>query len=395
MAVKVMIPRTGYGANEPVVGNWVKVEGDRVQAGEVIAEVEAEKAVVHLEAPASGVLLRILHPAGDTVPVGKPIAVIGEPGEDISSLLRDSVEADKPEPAAEEPYDTVSEERERLVRKRAMPAAKRLAREHGVDLSLVEGTGPEGVITKDDVAGYVEGLKDSEDKGRSASDQVIPLKGARKVIADHMSNSKRTAAHVTTTCEADVTDLMRLRQGAKTLGPRDSVPSITSFVVKACAMALREFPIVNSSLVGDSIVLKGSINIGVAVSVENGLVVPVIRDADRKTVPEISREIGEMSAKARTDGLSPQDMEGGTFTVSNAGIFDVHLFTPIIRQPESAILGLGSVYSRPWVVDRKIEVREIMSLCLSYDHRVMNGADAAGFLAKVKAYVQNVAILLA
>ena len=256
------------------------------------------------------------------------------------------------------------------------PAARRVARELGVEISQVEGSGTNGLVTERDVRTFA--AKGAAALGVEAAEdaQVIPLAGLRRRIAERVALSRRTAADVTTVADVDMSQVAALRKA--------SACSYTAYVVWATAQALREFPILNASFDGDRILVKRDIHIGVAVALEQGLVVPVIRSADRKSVEEISREMDELAARARDGQLTPDDLKGSTFTVTNSGAFGSLFFTPIINQPEVAILGMGKVADTPVVRNGEIVVRKVMYLCLSYDHRVVDGAPAVQFLQAVK-----------
>ena len=386
MALHVRMPRLSQTMTQGRVVEWLKREGDPVKEGEPLVSIESDKAEVELEAPQSGILRRVLVLAGEEADVDTPLAILAGAEENIEELL-----TGRPQAAGVTAPPTPRETAVPGVpaapgrRQAISPVARRVARELGVEISQVAGTGAGGLVTEKDVRAFAS-------KGMAASvveapedAQVIPLTGLRRRIAERVSLSRRTAADVTTVVDVDVSEVAALR--------KKSGSSYTAYVVWAAAQALREFPILNASLVEERILVKRDIHIGVAVALDQGLVVPVIRFADRKDVEGISREIDEMAARARDGQLTPDDLTGSTFTVTNSGAFGSLLFTPIINQPEVAILGMGKVADTPVVRDGAIVVRKVMYLCLSYDHRVVDGAPAVQFLQAVKRRLEQPGIL--
>lgn len=364
MVTRVMMPRLSLTMKEGTVVEWFKREGETVEKGEPLVEVLSEKVTYDVEAPAPGVLRKILAEEGADVPVAETLAIITAPDEELPEI----------EAIVKAPVEKV---RERVL---ASPAAKRLAREYGVELALVEGTGPEGRIIEEDVRRFVE------TKAVPRVREVIPLTGIRKTTAERVSQSARTAPHSTITMEVDMSNATKLREEVQA--------SYTDMLVKAVAKALVEHPIMNSTLVGEELKVFEDINIGVAAATEKGLVVPVIRNADKKPLTEIASIRKELVEKARQAKLTREEMTGGTFTVTNLGMFGVDVFTPIINPPETAILGAGRVVERPMVVDKEIVVRPTMHLSLSFDHRIVDGAPAAQFLQKVKKTLEDPRLLL-
>ena len=365
MVTKVVMPRLSLTMKQGTVGRWYKKEGENVEKGEPIVEVVSEKATYDLEAPSSGILRKMLVQEGVDAPVNAVIGVITLPDEPFS-------EAE----AIGEKRETVETESERRII--ASPAAKRLAKEHGIELSTVKGEGPEGRIAEEDVQRLIE--QRAGTAGTKVK-QILPLTGFRKVSAERVSMSFRTAPHSTVIMETDVSKAAELRKKTHV--------SFTTIVVKAVAKALTEFPLLNSTLEGDKIKMFEDVNVGVAVATENGLVVPIIRNADKKTHKEIDEAIRELAEKARLTRLTKEDLTGGTFTVTNLGMYDVDFFTPIINPPEAAILGMGKITEKPVAADAKIEIRPMLILSLSYDHRIVDGAPAAQFLQRVKQKIEN------
>jgi len=363
MVTKVVMPRLSLTMKEGTVGKWYKKEGDVVEKNEPIIEVVSEKATYDLEAPAAGVLRKILVEEGVTVAVDATLAVIT--GKD-EAFLETATTSETAKP-------TESKEEKVL----ASPAAKRLAQELGIDLSLVKGSGPEGRIVEEDVQKFREESHEILPKIK----EIIPLSGFKKTSAERVSMSFKTAPHSTVIMSVDVSRVQALRERLKV--------SYTSLIVKAVAKALAEHSLLNSTLAGDEIKVFDEVNIGVATATEHGLIVPVIRNADSKTLQEIDVVIRELAEKARMGKLTKDELSGGTFTITNLGMFGVEFFTPIINPPEAAILGVGAINEKPVVVDGKIEVKPVLMLSLSYDHRIVDGAPAADFLRKVKEKIEK------
>jgi pyruvate dehydrogenase E2 component (dihydrolipoamide acetyltransferase) len=364
MATKLVMPRLSLTMKEGTVGKWYKKEGESVEKGEPIVEVVSEKATYDLEAPSSGILRKVLVQAGVDVPVNAVIGVITAPDEPFSETA-----------VMMETQELVEAEGERRVP--ASPAAKRLAKEYGIDLSTVAGSGPEGRIAEDDVQRLIEQRAGTGPKVK----QTIALSGFKKTTAERLSMSFRTAPHSTIIMETDATKAAETRQKTQV--------SYTTIIVKAAAKALSELPMMNSTLEGDRIKMFEDVNVGVAVATENGLVVPVIRNADKKPLKEIDAAVKELTEKARQSKLTKEDLTGGTFTITNLGMYDVDFFTPIINPPEAAILGIGKIIEKPVAVNAKIEIKPVLMLSLSYDHRIVDGAPAAQFLKRIKQQIEN------
>ncbi|RLI43157.1 2-oxo acid dehydrogenase subunit E2, partial [Candidatus Bathyarchaeota archaeon] len=342
-----------------------KKEGETVEKGEPVVEVLSDKVTYEVEAPASGILHKIMAEEGTDVPVAETLAIITAPDEELPEV----------EAITEAPIERVKE------RIPASPAAKRVAKEHGVDLTQVKGTGPEGRIVEEDVRRFIE-----ETKAKRKIRQVIPLAGIRKIAAERVSLSAKTAPHSTITMEVDMTNAKKLREKLQV--------SYTDVLVKAVAKALTEHSIINSTLEKDKIKIFEDVNVGVAVATEAGLVVPVIHNADKKSLKEVSSALKELVEKARKGKLAKEELSGGTFTITNLGMFGVDTFTPIINPPETAILGVGRIVEKPVVVNKEIIVKPIMQLSLSFDHRVVDGAPAAQFLQKIKEIIESSESLL-
>jgi pyruvate dehydrogenase E2 component (dihydrolipoamide acetyltransferase) len=359
------------------VVQWFKKEGEAVQKGEPIVEVLSEKVTYDVEAPASGTLRKILALEGMDVPVAEAIGIITSQGEQISDseivTIAGAVVKEAEEAVAVEEKEMVEKIEERVL---ASPAAKRLAREQSVDLTQVRGSGPEGRIVEEDVKQLIE-----RTKTQPRVKEIIPLTGIRKTTAERVSLSARTAPHSTITMEVDMTNAVRLHE--------ETQASYTDMLVKAVAKALREQPIMNATLEDERIKVFEDVNVGVAVATDKGLVVPVVHEADKKSLSDIASFLKELVEKAREGKLAKDDLTGGTFTITNLGMYGVDMFIPIINPPETAILGVGRVTQKPVVVNGQIAIKPIMQLSLAYDHRIVDGAPAAKFLQRVKQILES------
>jgi pyruvate dehydrogenase E2 component (dihydrolipoamide acetyltransferase) len=366
---------------EGTVVQWFKKEGDTVKKGEPIVEVLSEKVIYEVEAPASGILRKILAEDGTDAPVAGTLGIITAPDEELPEI---EVAAAPPMVEAEEAVAVPERKVEERIERRivASPAAKRLASEHGVDLTQIRGSGPDGRIVEEDVKRFIE-----EMRIMPRVREVIPLTGIRKTSAERVSLSARTAPQSTITMEVDMSNVAELR--------RKVGVSYTDVLVKAVAKALTEHPLINSTLEKEQIKIFADINIGVAVATEMGLIVPVIHDANEKSLTEISSTLKDLVEKAKQSKLAKEDLTGGTFTITNLGMYGVDVFMPIINPPETAILGVGRVVEKPTVVDKQIVTRPMMQLSLTFDHRVVDGAPAAEFLLKVKQIMESPNALLA
>ena len=383
MAVELVMPQLGESVTEGTVERWLKKPGDWVERFEPLVEVNTDKVNVEIPSPVAGRLREILAPAGTTVAVGEPLAILEE-----AAVAAEATEA--PAAEAEPAPRAVAQAGQALApagRRRATPRVRRLAAEHGVDLDQVTGTGPGGRITEKDVlAAATARPKEVAAAAPAQEEEAIALSPVRRTIAQRMARSKFSAPHAWLVMEADVTPLVRLREAKKVEFRERSAVDLTylPFVVKATAEAVREQPILNSTWAEDKIVVKKRIHIGVAVAVEEGLIVPVIRDADRLGVAALAQAIHELTARAKGGRLRLEDVQGGTFTVDNTGAFGSVVSMPIINQGQAAILSMEAITRRPVVVDDAIAVRSIMNLCLSFDHRILDGAIAGRFLQSIK-----------
>jgi pyruvate dehydrogenase E2 component (dihydrolipoamide acetyltransferase) len=386
---------------EGEIKEWKKNEGEHVEQGDILYILETEKVTYEVEAEVSGIMGPILAKVGDVVPVGEVVAYILEPGEQMPEDI--GKETDKPAPSVVPKVKGSVEARERDTAK-ASPLARRLAEEHGVDIATVKGTGPGGRIVKDDILrasaegkGTGEPVSIDTPAAISAEDTLAPLSNMRKTIARRMSDSFHTAPHFWLSVTADVTELRLARE--KLISSVMELTGVrltfTDLLIKAVAHALREQPEVNSTWADGVILLKGDVNIGIATSVEEGLLVPVIRQADQRSLSQIAAARADLVERARAKKITPDDLAGGTFTVNNLGMFGIENANVIINPPESAILLAGSIVDKPIVLDGNICVRPTMALTLAIDHRVLDGVGGARFLTRVKELVESPVLFLA
>lgn len=415
MANTLEMPKLGFDMAEGTLVRWVIGENLPVERGQVIAEIETDKATVEVESMYSGTVLRHLVPQGEIVPVGTPIAVIGEPGEAIT-VPGDAApapektatpQAPAPSPAGGAPTPVsgaASQGEEFPGGVKASPLARRMASENGLDLQAIQGTGPGGRVIKRDIEAFLSAPVPVKSAVVPAAlppapapvvttapeDRRIPMSKMRTTIARRLVESVQQVPHIFITREFDMDGLMTLRKQVNdALAVSGEKISVNDFVVKAVALALREFPRINSVYAGDTIVERGAVNVGVAVSLEDGLLTVVCKNADQKSVRQIAADLRSMVARAREGKLKPADIEGSTFSVSNLGMFDVEQFTAIINPPESAILAVGAVRETPVVKDGAVVPGMRMKATISVDHRTIDGADAARFMQTLAAYLES------
>jgi pyruvate dehydrogenase E2 component (dihydrolipoamide acetyltransferase) len=408
MAETVLMPKLGFDMAEGVLVRWLKQEGEAVAKGEVLAEIETDKATVEVESQYDGNLLKQLVEADSVVPVGDPIAYIGEPGEKVDAQIDkpkdEKAVENKPEVSQESVRTPVSvpatvDDGERI---KASPVARKMAEDKNIDLRRVSGSGPGGRIVKADVEGAlsqpamaVPKLAPSKSLPIvSREDQKVPLNKLRQIIGRRMVESKQNIPHFYLTREYDVAALMKMRKEVNELLPADEKLSVNDFIVKAVALALAEFPNLNAALLGNEIVQYGNINIGNAVALGGGLMTVVAKDANLKSIRTISAETKEMVERARDGKVRPEDIEGSTFSISNLGMYKIDHFSAIINPPEAAILAVGAAKKVPVVKDDEIVPAWMMSMTISADHRVTDGAEAAEFMLRLEHYISNPLLLL-
>jgi pyruvate dehydrogenase E2 component (dihydrolipoyllysine-residue acetyltransferase) len=392
MATNVIMPSLGFDMTEGQLARWLKNEGDPVEKGQAIAEIETEKATVEIEAASSGILTRIFVQAGETVPVGTVIGVIAATGEEVAAV---------PAPPAPPPSAPVPEAGEgpasSEARVKASPVARKMAEEAGLDLSRIKGTGPGGRVLERDVQAATAAKSAPEPSGVPAGPApgaTVPLSRMRKTIARRMTESKTMAPHFYITVEIAMDDAMKMREQLNRLAPEAERISVNDLIVAAAARTLARFPALNASYREGNLEMHSQVNIGIVVALEDGLIPPVLRDADKKTLKRIAAESGALTERARTNKLRSDDLGGGTFTVSNLGMFDVDEFIAIINPPEAAILAVGAVTLRPVAAAGEVRIASLMKATLSVDHRVADGAQAGRFMQEFKKLLENPVALL-
>ncbi|HET6350369.1 MAG TPA: dihydrolipoamide acetyltransferase family protein [Candidatus Krumholzibacteria bacterium] len=433
MSVDVIMPQMGESIAEGTIVKWLKNVGDKVERDEPLFEISTDKVDAEIPSPAAGTLLEVLVTPGTTVEINTIVGRIGAAGE----TPRAGKPADTPAPsAAPKPAPapapapqpapvpstataTAPHAGERTV-VRSSPVVQKIAAEHGVDISLIDGTGEGGRVTKKDILSYIDSASRPSvasapapapavaptlsapaaataaprAAGNAPRPQVFPagqdevrepMSIMRKKIAEHMVMSKHTSPHVYTIFEVDMNEVVKRREAMKREYAGEGVKlTFLPFFIEAAVRGIKEYPIINSSVDGDTIIYKKTVNVGIAVALENGLIVPVIKHADQMNLLGLARTAADLGERARTKRLVPDDVQGGTFTITNVGVFGGTFGLPIINQPQAAIMGLGTITKRPVVIDDAIAIRPIVYLSLSYDHRIIDGADAARFLTVVK-----------
>ncbi len=388
----IVVPTLGESVSEATVAKWLKKAGDSVKKDETLVELETDKVSVEVSAPEAGVLGEIVANEGDTVGIGALLGRMGAAGAQPAAAAAPKAEAPKPTAAPPAPQQPPAS----AGAKQAPPSVQRLASEAGVDVSGMTGSGKDGRLTKSDALSIIENRAASAQPAAPQQalvarpvgerEERVKMTRLRQTIARRLKEAQNSAAMLTTFNEADMSAIMAARNKYKDNFERKHGVKLgfMSFFVKACVAALKEIPNVNAEIDGDSIIYKNFYDIGIAVGTDRGLVVPVIREADRKSMAEIEQEIGELGAKARDGHLKLEDLQGATFTISNGGVYGSLMSTPILNAPQSGILGMHKIQDRPVVVDKQIVIRPMMYLALSYDHRIVDGKEAVTFLVRVK-----------
>lgn len=413
MAIKIEMPKLSDTMEEGVIASWNVSEGDKVEAGDIIAEVETDKATMEVEAFDEGTVLKILVGEGDAVPLGGLMAVLGEEGEDISDILdgagsdsssskeevKESASSEKEESTSESSSGLTSPKSEPSTdstsdngRIKASPLARSMAEDRGIDLGRVDGSGPGGRIIKADIENYKESAQPAAASASSPSFQSlesreVKVSQMRKTIARRLSESKFSNPHFYETIDIDMKAAIAARKSVNEAN--DVKISFNDIVVKACAIALTRHQAVNSSWHGDLIKEHGDVHVAVAVAIDEGLMTPVIRHTDQKGLAQISSETKELAGLARDRKLQPEQMEGSTFTISNLGMFGIEEFTAIINPPNACILAVGAIRDVPVVENGEVVPGKRMKVTLSSDHRIVDGAKAAEFLNTVKNLLEN------
>lgn len=422
MAIVIDMPKLSDTMQEGVIAKWNVKEGDKVSSGDVIAEVETDKATMDVEVYDAGTVLKILAKEGDAVPLGGIMAIIGKPGEDISALVGGKASAapaaeSKPETKEaptesngkqDKAFDPILGDLETKAvsatsddRVKASPLARKMAEEQGLDLGAIKGSGPDGRIVKKDVlAAEAAPAKKQESApaakapvvAAAAADEDVRISQMRKTIARRLAESKFTSPHFYETIDIDMKQAIAVREQLNAIS--DVKISFNDLVVKACAVGIRRHPKVNTSWLEDVIRMNGAVNIAVAVAVEDGLLTPVIRNADQKGLRQISAETKDLATRARDKKLQPEEWEGSTFTISNLGMYGIEEFTAIINPPNAAILAVGAIRDVPVVENGQVVPGKRMKVTLSSDHRVLDGATAAEFLGTLRSLLENPSSML-
>ncbi len=437
MATNIIMPKQGLQMTEGTITKWLKSEGDVVKIGDPLFEMETDKLTITIDAEAEGTLLKIVQDEGKTVPITHTIAILGAQGEDLSSFECENNQTDAPKHDSEPLTADMSNSSKKTTASQSdrvfsTPRARMIAEEKNIDLAVVPGTGTDGLIIAKDVMSAkthratplakkiasienidITKLSGSGARGKVTSadlktvtpeakhvckctdahrgDTLLPLTGMRKLIAKKMVESLQYHAQATHNIDVDMSNAITMRNTYKT---NDKNISYNDIVVLATTKALMDFPVMNSSMSDEGILQKNYVNMGVAVAIDGGLVVPVIKDADLMKIEQIALTSKALAKKAKENKLSAEDCSGGTFTVSNLGMFGLNKFTAIINTPESGILAVGAIEKKPVVIDDEISIRSIMSLTLTYDHRVIDGAPAAAFLKRIKQYIEHPCLML-
>lgn len=404
MPVEIKMPKLGESVVEGVIGKWLKAEGDPIEEDEPLVEVDTDKVNAEVPSPAKGIVHRLLVKEGERVAVGQAIALIRLEGETVVEDADESGDTSQRTHDGAAGVAALADRRRRAPRSPHVytPAVRRLAAETGIDPATVVGTGVGGRVSKKDMERAIAAREETQAVPQPAAlsaahrpladgDEVLPITRMRRTIAERMLHSTRTVPHAWTMVEVDVTSLVAWRERIKEDFRRREGFNLTylAFVVKAAVEALREYPILNSTWEEDRIVIKRRINIGIAVDLEDGLIVPVIKDADQKSIVGIARAIADLATRARAGKLTPDDVSEGTFTINNTGAFGSILSAPIINYPQAAILSMETITKRPVVVGDAIAIRSMMNLCMSLDHRILDGAVAGRFLRSVKRRLES------
>jgi pyruvate dehydrogenase E2 component (dihydrolipoamide acetyltransferase) len=405
MPTPVVMPQMGESIAEGTIIRWIKKVGESVERDEPLFEISTDKVDAEIPSPAAGVLTDIKVKEGETVAVNSVVAEIGQPNE-----VREAGTAKQQADGQTTPPRTPSDETVRAItseqpsdngRRRSSPLVRRIAKEHNVDIAQIAGSGIGGRVTKHDILGYIErgdvrpspspapAVREVRKPERATADRIEKLSVMRKKIAEHMVLSKHTSAHVHSVFHVNFSTIEKLRQQRRAEYEQAGVKlTYMAFIARVLVEALHRHPILNASIDGDNVVYKKDINLGIAVALDDGLIVPVIKNADEKNLLGLSRAIADVAERARTKHLSPDEVHGGTFTITNPGQFGAQFGMPIINQPQVAILGVGTIEKRPVVIEDAIGIRTMAYLTLGYDHRLVDGAVADEFMADVKQHLE-------
>ena len=403
MATNVDMPQMGFDMKEGTVAKWRKQEGEQVSRGEVIAEIETDKAVVEMEAYATGILRKIMVQENKVVPVGTLIAIIADPDEDISSFETiqkvEPAVGEEPRARLEVAFPTTREPASQkasasMAGIKASPIARRLAKDLNVDLALVNGTGPGGRITEADVKSLQSETPEFDDLTIGADQQEIPLSKMRQAIAGRTSRSTREAPHFYVTSQVDMGKAMDFRRELNPTLPDGVRVSVNDLIIKACALAILKYPNFNAFYRGDKLLLNSRVNIGIAIALSQGLIIAGLSNCQDRDLVNIAQASRDLIDRANGGTLKAEEYEGVTFAISNLGMFDVESFSAIIYPPNAAVVAIGSVKEQPAVKEGEIVIARLMKMTISLDHRVVDGAEGAKFLQEVKRLLENPKFLM-
>src|SRR5215469_14841982 len=392
---EIRVPTLGESVTEATIGKWFKKPGDAVAADEPLVELETDKVTIEVPAPAAGMLADIAAKDGDTVAVGALLGQIKEGATPAAKAAAPATSQTQPQPAPPPPAAPKPAPAAKAADAPLAPSVRKLAVESGIDAASVAGTGRDGRVSKGDMLAAIEPaavqVRAPAPADDAAREEGVRMTRLRQTIARRLKDAQNTAAMLTTFNEVDMTHVMALRTQYRDLFEKKHGIKLgfMGFFVRSCVQALKEIPAVNAEIDGADIIYKNYYHIGIAVGTERGLVVPVVRDCDSKSLAEIEKTITDFGRRARDGALSIEEMQGGTFTITNGGIYGSLMSTPILNAPQSGILGMHKIQERPMVVAGKIEVRPMMYLALSYDHRIVDGREAVSFLVRVKEGVED------
>ena len=391
MSVELIVPTLGESITEATVSKWLKKIGESFEVDEPLVEIETDKITVEVPAPSAGVLSEIKVKEGKDVNIGGVLGIIGEidatlPSKEKKQLPEEEVSKEKKK------TKVVSNNQNNLTNDpKLSPSVKKILEENNLESSKIKSSREDGRLTKADVLEHLKNPSKNNNKSSMEREEIVPLSKIRRTIATRLKEAQNTAAILTTFNEIDMSEIINVREAKKEdfMKRYDVKLGFMSFFVKASVMALQEFSAVNAEIRDDNIIYKNHYDIGIAVGTEKGLVVPVLKNADKMTFGDIEKQIVELSSKAKKGTLTMDDLSGGTFTISNGGVYGSMLSTPIINRPQSGILGMHNISKRAVVVDDEIVIRPMMYLAFSYDHRIIDGKESVGFLVKVKELLEN------
>ena len=391
MSIELIVPTLGESITEATVSKWLKKIGESFEADEPLVEIETDKITVEVPAPSAGVLLEIKVKEGKDVSIGGVLGIIGESNETIPSKEKKQLQTEAVKEDASKTKPDTNNQNNLKKDSKLSPSVKKILEEKNLDSSKIQSSRKDGRLTKADVIEHIQNPSKNNKKSTELREEIVPMSKIRRTIATRLKEAQNTAAILTTFNEVDMSEIIKVREAKKEdfMKRYDVKLGFMSFFVKASVIALQEFSAVNAEIRDENIVYKNHFDIGIAVGTEKGLVVPVLKNADKMTFGDIEKQIVEFSLKAKKGTLTMDDLSGGTFTISNGGVYGSMLSTPIINRPQSGILGMHNIIKRAVVVEDKIAIRSMMYLAFSYDHRIIDGKESVGFLIKIKELLEN------